>query len=813
MTGHKAQIYISRSILQSMKYWPVVAIAVVVLVLSSFSQLCFDVKSEIIRNDALKTEDEMILKTTTTTYANSDVASLWIRRNGSDPAPFGWPGANVSPSYGMNYFSTNVIQVSWSYSWADINDTSLFPSNCEIYKQIACTYAEAYSVANHSLYDSRIKGAWIDDFPVSLQSPTNMSNIHSVLDAQNLTLGVVVYNRNYYDQSPYTWADISAYIDIIHYWFYPNTYGLLYPQFAGYEDDFRTFQSWLPDTMQYWLGIYLHWYNVDYYPADYSYEQMSIACKLIKLGIVDRVSILENFWIQHNPETSEIVRDFLNDEYREMYSSIWYWDSETILSFSDDTPIYPAIINNITEYHTIVSRDGYTFESAHLQNFTIRNLWLTETYATMPYFAAIDMRTGNYQYPYYDSDNETISFILEPDRKYRVMYFKLTTTYWNGTIDINTDTTIDSTRIIVNGKININQTLILAYCVLEFGNNHYKNSMYNFTKPEYGITIWPVTTAELRVYDSVIQPVNRAFPYFFERKDAGYVGVAGTSNFIITRSIVACHTNMTRPSGEVSIIDSSFFQVQPIGATYNYLLFLQAPSRNTKIKVVDSLFFNYDVGGSVGIFLMAYNLHTSPSKEFWFEGNTIVGGYYGLWIDMSLTDTCLTIENHTSYNNANTDRWNTFRLDGDLTKEVIIETDDIFDWTIKAAITGPEFTMYYPIIDNGLWSLTIDGTETILPITTNSFIMTYSGPWLPYRNNFTLELVSGVFDSGETIQNTIWLLIIFIIPMAMAQAIPRLGFLVGMPMSLLLFLGVDTSFFPYMIVGMGAVIVYMYKGR
>jgi hypothetical protein len=752
-------------------------------------------------------------KISSVSYTNSDVASLWIRRNGSDPNPFGWPNPNVQPTYGMNYFSTNVIQVSWSYTWDDINDTSQFPSDCEIYRQISCSYAEAYSVANHSLWDSRIKGAWIDDFQVSLQSPTNMSNIYSVLHAQDLTLGIVVYNRNYYDQVPYSWCDIEDYFDIVHYWFYPNTYSLLYPQFCGYEDDFETFRSWLPTDKQYWMGIYLHWYNVNYYPEDYSYEQMSIACKLIKLGHADRVSILENFWIQHNPDTAELVRDFLNNEYAKHYNTIWYWNSQTVLSFSGAVPIYPAIVTDIEEYHQVVSREGFTFESGHLQNFTIKNLWLTETYATMPHFSVINMRTGNYQYPYYDSTNETISFILEPQQKYRVMYFKLTTTYWNGTTNINSDVTYDSMRIIVNGKININQTLILQYCVLEFGNNQYKNSMYNLTKPGFGITIWPVTTAEIRFYDSIIQPVNRAFPYFFERKDNVYVGAAGTLNFIITRTIVACHTNMTRPSGEVSVIDSTFFQVQPIGATYNYLLFLQAPSRNTKIKIVDSLFYNYDVGGSTGIFLMAYNLHTSSIKEFQFEGNTIVGGYYGLWVDMSLTDTGLRIENHTSYNNANTDtdRWNTFRLDGDSTKEVIVETDNLYDWTIKSAITGPKFTMYYPYIDNGLWILTIDGSETSIPITTNSFVLSYVGPWLTYRNNFTLELSGSVYNSANIIDDIVWLFIIFIIPIAMVQAVPKIGYIAGMVISLLLFGLLMTSFLPYTIIGFLSVIVYVYR--
>ena len=745
------------------------------------------------------------------TYTNSDVAALWIRGNGSDPG-FPFDGANVAPSYGMNYFSTNVIQISWQYTWADINNSALFPADCEIYRQIACTYAEAYSVANHSIWDSRIKGAWIDDFPVSLQTTANMSAIHGVLNAAGLTLGIVVYNRNYYDQSPNTWDDISAYFDIVHYWFYPNTYGLLYPQFAGYEDDFETFRSWLPSTMEYWLGIYLHYYNAGSYPLDFTAEQMSIAGKLMKLGHATKLSILENFWIQHNPETALLVKSFINNEYQKDYTTIWYWNSETALSTANGVAVYPGYIENITEYHTIVSRDGYAFNSLKLQNFTVHNLWETETSLTIPYFAVIDMVNGKYQYPYYDMDNERLSYILEPMHRYRIMYFKLTTEYWNGTTDINADISKDSKLIIVNGQINLNATLSMSYCVLRFGNDAYNNNMVNFTKPDFGIQIYPVDNAELRVYDSIIEPANRAFPYFFERLDDAYIGVTGSSNFIITRSVVACHTNMTRPSGEVTIHDSCFYQVQPIGATYNYLIFLQAPARNTKIEVTGSTFFNYDVGGSVGMFLMAYNLHTSDTKEFTFHGNTFIGGRYGIWIDMSLTDTGLVIGDHQSKNNAYTNLFVDFRLDGTPDKQVTVETTTIFDWRIKSPVAGPSFRLYYTEIDIGLYTLTIDGTATSVPVTTSTLLITYAGPWLPYRNNFTLALFSPVFDTGNAIANILWVLIIFMIPIAICQTVPKIGFVIGMPLTLLLFSGTNPDFFPYAVVGFMAVIVYLYRG-
>ena len=754
------------------------------------------------------------------TYTNSNVAALWIRGNGSDPG-FPFDGEDVAPSYGMNYFSTNVIQVSWQYNWTDINNSALFPADCEIYRQIACTYAEAYSVANHSIWDSRIKGAWIDDFPVSLQTTANMSAIHGVLNAAGLTLGIVVYNRNYYDQSPNTWDDISAYFDIVHYWFYPNTYGLLYPQFAGYEDDFETFRSWLPSTMEYWLGIYLHYYNAGAFPLDFTYEQMSIAGKLMKLGHASKLSILENFWIQHNPETASLVRDFINDEYQENFSSIWYYDSDTVLSFNDGVQTLPLYINDIQDYAISSPYDGtnwsfqtgYLFESSKLQNLTIYGLGAYETLLTMPDFAVIDYVNGKHQYPYYDSDNERLSYILEPDRKYRFTYFKLTDLYINSTYDVNVPTYWYQKRVIINADININSTLRIMLSVVQFGNDQYNNNMVNFTKPSFGISIYPVDAAILYIANSVIEPANRAFPYFFERIDNAYLGSGGTNNFVIVYSVIACHTNITRPTGWVLIHDSSFFQVQPIGATYNYLFSAQATNGMlTRLIIYNTVFFNYDVGGSVGMFLLAYNLHTSDSKIFTFYNNTFIGGRYGLWVDMHYTDTPLTIEDHHAHNNAYTDLFVAVRLDGESSKELIVETTTIFEWSVKAAITGPTLRMFYTSIDNGLYYLTIDDVTTTEAVYTNTFILAYSGPWLPYRNNFTLLLFSGVLDTEENITNIIWVLIIFMIPIAICQTAPKIGFVIGMPLALLLFIGTNPDFFPYAIMGFISVVVYLYRG-
>ncbi len=562
---------------------------------------------------------------TTTTYSNSDIAALWVRRDGSDPG-FEYPGANVSPLVGMSYFGTDCLQVSWSYNLTDIDNHALFPLGIDLYIQISYDPTYAAAVADKALTDSRIKGAYIDDFEVGRQSPANMSALYANLTHHSpfvdLTLGLIVYNRNYFIQSPYSWASIEPYFDVIHWWYYPFSYPLLYPGLAGYEDDFRTLHSWLPDK-EYWLGIYLHYYNIGDYPVNFTLEQLSVAGKLMKLGLATRLSILENFWIQHNPVTSAIVRDFIDDEYQMDYTSAWTWGSASVTSTANGAPVMDDLVIGIDDYHSLISRDGFIFTSLALQNLTVHGT-VTADYIIW------NLRNGCYQYPYYDPIALTASYILEKDQEYRIMFFGLTDVYIEGDYYVNASEHWESKHVTINGTLNISDQLIIEYCIVDFGNNHFTNSMSNSTAPAFGIMIQNKTAAEIRVYDSIIEPVNRAFPYFFQRI-VSTVGTDGNLNFIFARSIVACHTGKLRPSGYVSLIESTFFQVQPVGETVNSLIWLEAPSYIEDLNIRDCIFWNYDVYGAIGVFLMPYNLHTID--KFIFEGNSIIGGNWGLWLD------------------------------------------------------------------------------------------------------------------------------------------------------------------------------------
>jgi len=757
-------------------------------------------------------------QTTSADFPNSDVSSLWIRRNGTDPYPFDfYDGANVSPSFGMNYFGTNVIQVHWSYNFSDIANPALFPVDCEMYIQVQYDAGYIESVADLALTDSRIKGVFIDDFEVSLQSPANMSDYYDAIHHNDavlgfeLTLGIIVYNRNYFDQTPYTWDSIKAYFDIIHFWYYPFSYTLLYEGLAGYEDDFMTLHSWMPEK-EYWLGIYLHYYNLGAYPTDFTSEQLSIAGKLIKKEYATRFSILENFWIQHHPETSSMVRDFINDEFQMEYSSTW-WYPTTLYSFSNGIALDDKTIVNITQFNAYYVDYGgyinnYTFESTHLQNLTVYN--------TVGDYIIYNMRTGKEQYP--SINGSTISFIVEPGQKYRIRGMPLTDVSYSGYTYISVPTVWRNSRITINGTLHIHSSLEIYDSIVLFGNDHFTNSMYNATVPEYGIYVCPEDDISLVIWDSIIEPMNRAYPYFINRT---YSTEGTNQHFHFDGSAICCYAGDFRPAGYVYFRSNTFFQVQPNGENYFASLWLEAPSYIVDLNFENNLVWNYDVSGSIGVFIMPYYLQTIDKLDF--KSNTIIGGNYGLWVDMSYSDTDFLIEEHTSRSASGLadSIFTTFRLNGEFWKNVSVTTRNIFDWSVKNVVAGPSFTLTYlysfgtPItnLQNGIYILTIDEVQYQVTITTQTYSITYSGPWLPYRNNFSFELYSISITTENTIDGLIWLLIVFIAPIGMAQIAPKIGFIFGMVLMLVIVFVQDMSFAPYMFVSLAAIVISIYKSR
>jgi hypothetical protein len=785
----------------------------------------------------------------TTTYSNSDITTLWVRKNGTDPYPFNfYDGANVSPSYGMNYFGTNVIQVTWDYNFTEISNLALFPIEADIYIQTQYDALSYTAIADFALADytangrQRIRGAFIDDFQVGLQSPSNMTNYSTALRHENanlsynLTLGLIVYNRNYMNQNgyvpniPYSWYEISAYFEIIHFWFYPFSYQLLYPNFCGYESDFLWLHNLMP-TKEYWLGIYLHYYNIGSYDLAFTEEQMSIAGKLIKQGYATRYSLLENFWIQHNTPTALLIKNFINNQFQMNYSTIWYYGSQTTLRYSKGVPIIAPTLQSIhihkdTRVYPTYIQESWIFTSLYLQNLTIRNN-VTE------HFILYNMRNGNWQYPYYDIVNQTASYILEPYQTYRIMNRPLTPLTYASNTTITSNTTWENKLVTIYGMITFNDTILqIDNSIVRIGNPNINNSMYYHTNPWYGIKIG---TNNMRVYifDSIIEPILRAYPYYFNRP---YQATSYDDVFVMTDSVLVGYSYQFRPAGHIVIENSTLANVQPLLGNNPTGLWAECPSYVILLYFNDNIVFNYPISGIVGVFLMPWVLpdilHDNEAEPNWriptiiggphilsfkFNRNIIIGGNYGLWIDLSYsvyTSKALTINDLTSYPFFWGDTlFTTFRVDGTTDKSITINTYNIFIWSVKGSIPGPALIINYLIIDIGIYILTINGVSSNVAVTTNTYYILYNGLWLAYRDNFSFLPFSTFLNPENTMENLIWLLFVFIIPISMAQVVPKIGFIFGMILSLILWTINDASLLPYMFIGMLAIGIMVYKGR
>lgn len=641
-------------------------------------------------NQSVKARDSSL------TYPNAYDTVLWVRRNGSDPG-FDYGGANVSPSVGMSYFGTNVLQVTWSYNWTDIANIALFPADTELYIQIDEVAADAIDVADHALTDTRIKGAFIDDFRVGWQNASNMSAIYTgihhndVALGYNLTLGLIVYNRNYYVQAPHPWSELSNYFDIIHFWFYPNAYALLYPQFAGYEDAFMEMRSWFP-TKEYWLGIYLHYYNVGIYPYDFTYEQMSIASRLIKSGYATKFSVLENFWIQHNPQTSILVQNFIANEVAMNYTSIWNLTTGFVTSYQAGNPLTIDLLTNIE----IVWARNYTVTSTHLQQVTATNV-------TVGAYVIQNTRNGHHVNATISGSN--ITFLLEPGQSYKIYSQPMTYDVISTRTYIETPTSWNYKLVNLSSILNLNSTLWINNSILQISDHMHKNSMFNSTNPDYGIILNLTNNAKLYLNNATIEPRLRAFPYYLNMTWSN--SVAQSRVISLRNSTLACYAGKFYPLGYTTIADTLFFQAQPNGESYYSTFWFNGAGSTNDLAVIRSTIWNYESSGAISAFILAYSLPSS--SHFSFTDTTIAGGNIGLWIDMTLSDDVM-FSALSIYPTANPSTvFSEYWFQGNLAQSISVEANTT-TWSSIELLTGPNITynvialednVYYGIQKNG----------------------------------------------------------------------------------------------------------------
>ena len=745
-------------------------------------------------------------------YPNTDISSLWMRRNGSDPG-FPYPGANQSPAFGMDYFGTKVIQVTESYTIQDLEDINLFPGDAIIYYQTEMgALVHAREIALLAVTDHRIKGMFIDDFRVGKESPENMSAMYSAIHSQDanlsspLTFGIIFYQKDYYHQTPYSWASVLPYFDIVHFWFYPRTYGLLFPEFAGYRDDFLSMRALIPNK-EYWIGIYLFFYNIGQYPTNFTSDQMSIGCKLIKEGKASRFSILENFWIQNFPITAEIVRNYL-DLYHQNYSTIWY-NEQSVISYQGNTMLNYNLTTNITQGNYGYSRYWYTFNSLQLQTLIIHYVVAHITFDSN--LKIVNMRTGEYDNTYFfDVNNGTYYYVLEANQIYRLITYRTDSSHIvhiNGNYWINNSEHWDYSTYWINGTVYVNNTFSIISSIIIFGNNNYTDNVYNFTEPDFGFIFEPSDTVYLNLFHSIITGENKAYPYLFKRPFV-YTGL--DQGFYIVNSIIACNWGTFRPAGEVIIHHSTLYSAQPDSGNIHSSIWMEAGNNYLNwIYFKNNLIWNYDYQGANGLFL--YPCGITPQ----IDNVTIIGGNWAVWIDAQYAPNQTYITNLTSHSQSNNGIFITFRLSAITQKEIIITTQTIWDWSVKSDIQNyAAFTLVHINLQNGLYEVTSDFQTIDYGVTTNFISIRYNGPWLPNRNNFTLRYFGANYVNTEiSFANLLYLIIIYLPAMLMVQAIPRIGFIGGMALMLIVFGLAISSFLPYMFMGLIVIGVAMYKGK
>jgi len=550
---------------------------------------------------------------TTLTGQNYDLQNyvmLWQRRNGSDPEyPYG--NANPSASAGMTFFGTNVLVLSMfgggvGYNWAAIADPSLIPTNAKLVLH-AYELSNYMDIADHAKLDSRIIGAEWDDFPVSQQSPANMTAIYSALHHEDanlsqgpLKLYLVVYNNGYYKQSPYSWADIAAYFDVINFWFYPTVYAVQFQEHNGYSDAFLEFRSWLP-TKEFKLGVYLHLFNDGEYAYSVTLEHMIEGARLIRQGYATGWTILENQWILVNPNSAHLVRNFLFQEFLPNYASSVTVSTLAVSSTKSGISI-PAIVGNV---RVDPITNGLKLYSDHFQRVTIVSSWASPKVQ--------NVLTGEFEI--LTTGTGSFSFIASPGAEYRVYNRALTAVTYTAPQYILAPTTWESKEILFREKVFVNSTLRIKNSTIRFSDYEHQKTVANGTIPHYGLTL--NQSGFLYIDNSTFEPQNRMFPYYFN-----LTGDGGTNKIInVHNSTFACYAGTFQAYGYFYIHDSVLYQPAGNGGSH-FGLWLASPSWTNTVMFRRNIVSLQQVDGSKAF----VNPGTGYPTTALIRDNIFVGG-------------------------------------------------------------------------------------------------------------------------------------------------------------------------------------------
>jgi hypothetical protein len=526
----------------------------------------------------------------------------------------------------MNYFGTQTVQVTTiDYSFATLKDNSKFPLGTREYVNIGpdpltlCT-----QIADEALTNPRIMGAWWDDFPTGQQSHANMSALYAAIHhndltlGRTLTLGLVVYEANYYKQSPYGWAAIMGDFDIAHFWYYPDDYGLTYANFAGFETALRDFHRMIP-TKEIWIGMYLHFYEFgpanNSFPLDLTYNWLGISGRMFREGIATKLSILETFWIQHNTATAALVRDYLNTEMTPIHASLVNITNGVVSSTTDGNAV-DALVHGVT----MKGPNNWTLISDALQNVTVAGL-------TGSHIRAWNVRTGaieDCRISFWGA-----SFYAEPGEKYRLLNMPLVNQEYTSPMTISTPTAIVSKTLYVNTTLTVKSSLWINNSVVLFGPTApYVDSIKNHTAPTHGLILNDTANCKIYISNSAVDATLRDFPYFINTNK-----VTGSAARIldIANSTISCYSGALNLMAYSHLSDSTLYSPQPDGSSqYGLMMFMGGMN---EAFVRRCLIWAPVSANTFGVLIQVLN--GFPGNALVFDDNTVIGGEYGIWIDTS----------------------------------------------------------------------------------------------------------------------------------------------------------------------------------
>lgn len=558
-------------------------------------------------------------------YVNDDIVNIWMGANLSAPL-YPYPYANEPPATAANFFRTQSFTPLYAdYDELNVSDDGYWGgSGSEFYFGIdpvqgvsLCT-----KIADQAVIDHRIKGAMWDDFAAGTIDPEDMEDVYDALHHEDtslpepLKLILVCYNKDYYKQTPYTWAEIHDYYDVISFWYYPHNYGTLWCDWWGYTDAFFDMRTLTGGDKEYWLGYYLHFYDLGNYPWAMSYQQAGIYLGLIKGGYADRLHVLGGFWVRNSPETSNVLKNFIEEEYWPDYYTNLNSTAVVTRTGGSTGEIVDDAIRDI-EGETAFCSDGIRFYSDHFQTVQV----------SMPGWEhpnVVETDTGRYLADTSLGMTGVFTFQAMPHTSYRIFDKEYTATSINAPLEISTAVSWQDKVVTVNSWVNVVSGGILTIqdSRVRFGTPHYEHSSGNCTDPNYGIAT--DTGGKLIIRDSVLEPVQRQFTYFLNITD----GTVSGKKQVLENATLAHFTDRWEPQYYFYMNDSVMFCPVGNGETTIGFWFIQ-PARVAELRISRSAMLNQDMNGFTTFWM------PSGLEALTFRDNRILGGNPSFFYDGS----------------------------------------------------------------------------------------------------------------------------------------------------------------------------------